>query len=228
MATLSELRDNPQAQRKFFIFGAVLLVTLGWLILPSWFSHYKAEARARANQQAIEKAAAMKPSPVVAPVAAPVVAPAPVPVPVPAPDPYGVLLGKWIGQTTLAERGTCGLYVELNKKDDKTFAGFSTVSCSPSVFELIAKRKAKKPTPGEIISDNIKAMNPVSSSFTGMAKDGAVVLQAVENIGVSASIDGCEMLSMTLREFGDGRLSVKWQEKETGKCHGGEMIAVRR
>jgi hypothetical protein len=225
MATLSEIRENPQAQRKLFIFAGVLLFGLGWLLLPLVLRHHSADVQASARQQAIARAAAIRAASV-APVAAP--APAVPLAPSALPDPYSYMLGKWSGQAVLMERGTCGLLVELHEGGDKSFSGFSTLSCAPTVLETMAREHGKKLTPAEMVNETMKDINPASASFTGVAKDGAILLQAVDNVGVSQTIDRCEMLSMSLRGFGDGRLSVKWQEKERGVCHCGEMVLPRK
>src|SRR5450755_3579279 len=117
MATLSELRENPHALRRFFIFGAVLLVALGWLVLPSWLPHHGATSADTGKGRATGP---KKPAPVTdtkatpgAPAAAPV-SPAPVAAPVAAVDPYAGLLGRWGGQVWLNEvRGECALTMEI-------------------------------------------------------------------------------------------------------------------
>jgi hypothetical protein len=69
-----------------------------------------------------------------------------------------------------------------------------------------------------------RGINTTSASFSGTAQQGGIVLHALDNVGVSEALQGCDMVSMTLKPFGEGRMSVKWQDTGKDLCAGGEML----
>ena len=69
-----------------------------------------------------------------------------------------------------------------------------------------------------------RRLNYTSATLNGTARDGGIAFTATENFGVAEALQGCPMASMTLKPFGDNRMSVRWQETGKGVCTGGEML----
>jgi len=93
--------------------------------------------------------------------------------------------------------------LELDRKADKTYAAFSTLGC------VALNPTGDKKDPLGFVETMRRGTNATSASFAGAEQDGAIVLHAVENIGVSEALQGCEITAMTLRPFADSALSVK-------------------
>ena len=234
----NEFRQSPGAQKKFYIFGGVVLAIIAWLVLPSWLAGGKtagAGGRAGGERRTPGKPT---PAPVAAPAAgvAPVAAPITAPAPVAAVDPYAGMLGKWGGQVWLNEvRGECALTMTIKHNENPggavpaaALAGFTTLSCGgQNIFALIAGKAPRKEVEQAEADARLRAMTSTSATFTGEPKDGAIEFNAVDNIGVAASPDGCAMLSMRAKGFDSG-VSVRWAETGKPGCNGGEMILTRK
>lgn len=207
--TRHEFQKDPRAQRKAIIFAAALGIAVWWLFLPSPFSF-----RATLGRRAV---VAQAPAP-------PVVLRMPVVQPPPAMDPFTKsVVGKWAGRETLPSRGQCVFGLELNRKADKTYTASSTLGC------VALNATGDKKDPLGFAETMRRGTNATFASFAGTEQGGAIVLHAVDNIGVSEALNGCEITAMTLRPFGDSALSVKWQERETlPLCQGGELVALRK
>lgn len=207
--TRHEFRKDARAQRKAIIFGAGLVIALWWLFLPSPFSF-----GGTAGRRAFRPAPAA-PTPVVR---------VPVVQPPPAIDPFTKsVVGKWAGRETLPNRGQCVLGVDVRKGEKENFLVFTGLVCAA------LNPTGNQKDPLGFVETLRRGTNVTNASFSGTAQDGAIVLHAVENIGVSEVLQGCEITAMTLRPFSDNGLSVKWQEKQTlPVCQGGELVALRR
>lgn len=193
---------DAKAQRKVVILAVLIALALLILIWPT-----SAPVRRPPVRQ--------KPSPMGN--AGPVrVAP---PRPVAAPDPMARLLGKWEGRESLGDRGICLLSLELRPGTDRqTYLGFSTFSCTGNALPGNSK------DPVGLGAMMRRKMNYTSASFSGTAEGEGIALRATDNIGVEEAEQGCGMASMTLKPFGDNRMSVRWQETGKGVCTGGEML----
>jgi hypothetical protein len=197
---------DPKAQRKALIFAALVGLALLVLIWPTGVSLWRSPARPQPRQRPMGNAG-------------PVVRAAP---PHPAPDPLTKLLGKWEGRVSLADRGVCHLSLELGPGSDRQgFQAFSTFACPGNL--LSGGDQARK-DPAGLETMMSRAINTTSASFSGKAEDGGIVLHALDNVGVSEAFEGCDMVSMTLKTFGENRMSVRWQETGKGVCTGGEML----
>jgi len=202
---------DPKAQRKALILGVLIALALLVLIWPAGVSLWRSPARPPLRQ---------KPTPFSRP--GPVVHAAPPLTPAPPLDPMARLLGKWDGRESLADRGVCLLSLELRPgNESQSFSGFSTLACTGSSLPGGAEASKDPVGLGTMMR---RAMNYTSASFSGKAKDGSIVLNALDNIGVGEALQGCDMVSMTLKPFGEGRMSVRWQETGKGVCTGGEML----
>lgn len=138
---------------------------------------------------------------------------------VPAPDPLAKLLGNWQGRESLGGRGVCLLSLELKPGQDRqNYAGFSTFACTGNAVPGTSKDPVGLGTMMQ------RAINTTSASFSGTVQEGGIALRATDNIGVDEAAQGCAMVSMTLKAFGDARLSVRWQESGKPECTGGEML----
>ena len=73
-------------------------------------------------------------------------------------------------------------------------------------------------------------LNPTSATFKGVAKDGAIVFQAINNTGVREEWNGCAMVSMTVQPLMKNQVSLKWTEEKSASrvCDGGEMAVLNK
>jgi hypothetical protein len=242
----AEFRQDTVAQRKFLIFGGVVVTGIAVVMLPSPFSSHKDAPPTQAIAGRTAPGRTLKPPPAVLPApvvtaTAPVIAggnpatPAPLPdVALPPADTLAKLTGKWSGSVYLRNRGNCqiGLTIEFSGdgKSGQPYRAGSDLSCAPTFFEILgdaSKNAGKKVNPAEEMAKLGTLSSPTSATLAGVSQDGAIVLKAVENVGVVLNPNNCEMLSMTLRDVPGGKMSVKWQETERGNCHGGEMEMTR-
>jgi hypothetical protein len=140
--------------------------------------------------------------------------------PRPPADPLSRMLGKWEGIGHSSDRGICLLELEVRPgPEEHGYQVFSTLSCAPGS----AREEARLRTDRAGFMAALKGtLNYTSASFSGRAQDGGMVLGAMDNMGVIEG--GCYMASMTLKAFGDARLSVRWQETGNPPCAGGEML----
>ena len=169
----AELKQDTGAQRKFLIFVGVFLAAIGWLMLPSFSSHKDAApvARAIAGGRTLTQATAVKPSPAL-PVPGCVVT-TPAPVSAAPPDPMAMLLGKFQGQARLGEkRGACSLALETMAGAKDLYKSYSTLSCVPSVFELLAKTGKGKETAAA--AEVVALLADLDSPRTGLIRPFAI------------------------------------------------------
>ena len=193
---------DAKAQRKALILGGLVALAFIVLLWPR-------------NASVPHPPARPKPSPMGKPTAAGAGAPRAVP----APDPLAKLLGNWEGRESLGGRGVCHLLLELRPGSDRqTYSGFSTFACTGNALPGNSKDPVGLGTMMQ------RAMNYTSASFSGTVEGGGILLRATDNIGVEEAAQGCAMVSMTLKPFGDNRMSVRWQETGKAVCTGGEML----
>lgn len=201
---------DEKARRNTKITVVAVAAAIIWLTWPGSASPGRSSARLRPVQTPIS--AAGKPGPVVHAAAPPVL---------PASDPLAKMLGKWGGAESLPNRGMCNLMLELRPgSDHQGFSAFSTLGC-------LANLPGDSKDPAGLAERVRRSINPTSASFSGAAGSDGIVLHAIDNIGVSESLQGCDMVSMTVKPFGEGRMSVRWQETGNGVCTGGEMLLAR-
>jgi len=140
-------------------------------------------------------------------------------------DIFKPLLGKWQGMTVLANRNgwRCGLDVELREdgKHDGTVNGYTSLACAPLGGGL-AEVSTCKADPAGCVKKLAEQEAPTSSILSGKVADGAIHLQAKENLATAAT--GCVMASAVAREFGAGRIAFEWQDM----CGGGQMVLTKR
>jgi hypothetical protein len=192
---------DAKAQRKALIFGGIVALALLVLLWPKSVS-VPHPSRAVAVRNAPQAGRGTPP-----------------PRPVPAPDPLVKLLGRWQGAESLPNRGLCTLTLELRQGETPgSFSGFSTLGCMGNVPTGSAK------DPMALAEAVRRGIDPTSASFSGTAEGGGIALRATDNIGVSQALQGCDMASMTLKPFGDNRISVRWRETGQAVCAGGEML----
>jgi hypothetical protein len=242
--TLQQFRQDKRAQRKLFIFAALVLAGVFWLRSGGGKSgSYEGQA------PAARAVMATKPSPVAAvsspasaagaapplatspavatalPAVTPAAAPnAPTLAPVP-PDPMAnvarILAGKWEGIGTVSEKPPrgCRLDIEVRRqdkdKDAPPFEAYSILSCMP------------------MLTSNWRGSNytVTSAVLSGTGHDGVVPsisFGAVNNIGVNESFFKCGMKTLVLEAFGDGRSTAKWKEDGPAICAGGEVVMGSR
>ncbi len=208
--TRDEFQKDRRAQRKAIVFGAALVIGLWWLFLPSPVSSGGTAGRRAFRQPAAPPPAVVRVPPVVQPSRAV--------------EPFTKsVVGKWAGRETLPNRGQCVFGLELRGKEDETFTAFSTLAC------VTLQPTGNPKDPVGFLELMRRGTNPTSASFAGTSQDGAIVLHAVDNIGIAQALQGCEITAMSVRPFGDSALSVKWQEKQTlPVCQGGELVALRK
>jgi hypothetical protein len=200
---------DPKARRKALIFGAFVAVALLILIWPRSLSvSHRAIRQKPMPMRNAGPVRAATPQPFAMP-----------PQPVATPDPVAKLIGKWEGGQWLTDRGVCHLSLELRPGNDRqSFSAFSIVGCTGSALPGNSK------DPVGFSNMMRPAMNPTSASFSGTAQGDGVALRATDNIGVAEAVEGCDMVSMTLKPFGDNRMSVRWQDTGKPVCKGGEML----
>jgi hypothetical protein len=118
---------------------------------------------------------------------------------------------------------TVGLTLQPGS-DPQSFSAFSTLVC---MGNFLPGHEDYNKDPVGLAEMARRITNPTSASFSGTAQNGGIALRATDNIGVSEAIQGCDMVSMTLKPFGDNFLSVKWQDTGKAFCAGGEMLLAR-
>lgn len=159
----------------------------------------------------------------------------PTPAAIAADDPaLARFLGIWVGNVAIPNRAAanrpaaCMLRLEVRDSHDKDhpFAGFSTLSCAPSMFEMLDKR-ARHETPAGMVDDMMKQMNPTDAILAGSLAGGSVQFQVQKNVGVAEASNGCPMSSMTITPFGAEQLDVDWKESQQGSCQGGELLVKK-
>jgi len=218
---------DASARRKTLIFVGVVCASLVWLFLPAGKSLLRrASAQSQFRQTPNPGARFVPMAQPAAPAPAPPIA---APASIVPPDPVHMMLGKWHGGAALPGRGAlCELGLELRENDDKQgFSGLSTLSCryvptfSNGGDHIVTAEDRVK---ADLMSKGI--FNPTSAIFEGTAQDGAIVLRAVQNIGVRDAVQHCEMVSLIARPFG-ANLAVTWQESGAPVCQGGDIVMVR-
>ena len=234
--------SNFIASRKF-AWGAGIVLT-AWYFGPSIVHSFTPAPHAQALQQKMAKPSPGTPAlPVAVPVAAGLSAsaaavpgaPPPPPPAIAADDPaLARFLGIWVGNVAIPNRAApnrpaaCMLRLEVRDNHDKDhpFAGFSTLSCAPSMFEMLDKR-ARHETPAGMVDDMMKQMNPTDAILAGSLAGGSVQFQVQKNVGVAEASNGCPMSSMTITPFGAEQLDVDWKESQQGSCQGGELLVKK-
>jgi hypothetical protein len=134
-------------------------------------------------------------------------------------------VGTWENRLAIPNRGTCNLKIEIKNSADEKYplSGYSTLSCMPSMLDLMARNHATKPTPAEAIAAMTNQMNPTSAILKGNVQNGSAQFVAVKNIGVDEIKDGCPMVSITVTPFAE-QVAAEWKESQQGTCQGGQML----
>lgn len=137
-------------------------------------------------------------------------------------------VGVWDGGTNLVKRGTCMLHIEVQASEDKgkPFTGYSSISCAPSIMQLMSQAQERKKNPAGAVDDLIKATAPVSTILGGTLKNGAVTLDVQKTIGLSQVDNGCPVTSITLTPFA-ADMAAEWKETGQDACQGGQLIMKR-
>ena len=136
--------------------------------------------------------------------------------------PVDQLLGYYAGHEMVsAERGNCGLGLELRKGDKPgEFRGFTHLVCRPPPGKVLAGGK-----PGQAVDIRAEIENPLFTTLTGTAEGGSIRLRAVKNYVMRDARVPCEMTTLTLTPGGTNILDAEWQEtaEPTGLCRGAQM-----
>ena len=143
----------------------------------------------------------------------------------PVPSALAGLAGMYFGRLALAHRGSCTFRLEVkHEAGQETFTGYSTLACFPSPQQLTARYGGDKARVAEALE---RARNPTSVILTGKAEGNALRLNAVQNVGVRETQDGCDIVSLSLSAFGGTQAAVEWREAQQGICQGGQMVLTK-
>jgi hypothetical protein len=140
-------------------------------------------------------------------------------------------IGTWQGNATLPGRKeNCMLKLEVRQSHEKAseFSGYSSLSCAPSLFEMLGQAGDKSKANAATVMDNAsKAMNPVSAIMTGNPANGSIQFRVDKNIGVDEVSNGCPLVSLSATNFGSDQIEVDLKESQRGACQGGQMLMHR-
>lgn len=140
-------------------------------------------------------------------------------------------IGTWQGNATLPGRKeNCMLKLEVRQSHEKAseFSGYSSLSCAPSMFELLGQAGDKSKANAATMMDNMgKAMNPVSAILTGTPAHGSIQFRVDKNIGVNEVSNGCPLVSLSATDFGSDQIEIDLKESQEGACQGGQMLMHR-
>jgi hypothetical protein len=143
------------------------------------------------------------------------------PQPLPSPD-AGVsrLMGSWLGEGLLADRGFCRLALELKRGDGLpgSYKGYSTISCGPSL-----PFSGKKMTAENRAQSLINQMTPTSTILSGSVVNGSIEFDVDQDLGGNPDAP-CPVTHFTVTPFGDNNIAVVWK---AGTCAGGTMVLKR-
>jgi hypothetical protein len=230
--------SNFIASRKF-AWGAGIVLT-AWYFGPSIVHSFIPAPHAPVLQQKMAKpspgipaAPSIPVSTAAVPLAVGISASAPAPV---APSPPAAaagdpamarFLGNFAGAIAL-KRGNCSLSLAVRDSHDKDhpFAGFSSLSCAPTMFEMLDKGAAHARTPAGMVDYMTKQMNPTTAILEGSLVNGSLQFKAKENFAVTEVSNGCAMSSLTLTPFAE-QMQVDWKESQEGLCQGGQVVLTR-
>jgi hypothetical protein len=224
---LDEWKKDPKAQRKLIIVAAVVAVGVLWVWYGGDVSSSLHSMRSR------------KP-PVVVRTEAPVVVAPPPPVPVvmaapppPLPSPEEAMQAQiaeavgpssiWGGLTPRPNLGPCQIRLELTAGPDKgSYTGNSSISCA-NLFH-----PGQRLSPGDINNAQLDAV-PVNAVFSGVVKDGAIVLTQTKALNFTRQ--GCNIRKLVLTPF-VGHLDATWEEagkdaEAANNCGGGHVTLSR-
>lgn len=228
----SEWKKDSNAQRKLYVFVAVLGLSMGWLYFGN---AARAALRSRAVRKPSPVVRAAAPVPVVAaapPPPAPVVVAIP---PVPPPSPEEVMQAQiaeavgptsiWGGFSPRPNLGPCALKISLTAGTDKgSYSADSSMSCA----NLSPFRPGQRSTISGMNKAQLDAV-PVNAVFSGVVKDGAIVLTQTKALNFSP--EGCNLRKLVLTPF-VGHLDATWEEapedaNAVNKCGGGHVTLSR-
>ena len=220
----SEWKKDSNAQRKLYIFVAVLGLSMGWLYFGS-AARAALRSRAARKPSAVVRAAApvSRPAPPVA--AAPVAPPPPPPAPPTPEEIQAAQLAKlagtvWGGTVPVPSIGFCEIRLEIKAAEGKPgFTGYSTMSCK----NVLRFRPGQRSNP-QNASGEMAAMLPVSAILSGEIKNGKIELLQEQAIGAR---EGCNITAASLVNFGDNNLAVTWKEGPLASCVGGQVVMHR-
>lgn len=205
-----EFKNNPEAQKKFYIFAGAVALAILWLLFGG------------TARTAVRSMTMRRPSPFAARAAVPVPV-ASVPAVATAPrfdaaalqpsDPY---TGHWKGGAMIAKQGLCTLSLEIKQEDGK-FLGYPEMTClaTPLLTGRLADKKEAY-NPGLMFA---KA-NPAAAILSGSPVDGSLQFHVDKILNTNES--GCVMSSFTATNF-DSKMSVQWKDS----CGGGNMMLIR-
>ncbi len=137
-------------------------------------------------------------------------------------------IGVWNGAAALPRRGVCQLHVDVQDSHDKAhpITAYSTISCVPTMAELLSQAAERKRNPAGAIANMTKNMAPVSSILSGTLQDGVVTLEPKKTFGVAQVDGGCPVSSFTLTPFSEN-MAAEWKENGQDVCQGGQAMMQR-
>lgn len=218
--TREEFKNNPEAQKKFYILIGAVGLALLWLL-------YGGSAKTALRVMTAKKqstAVNVQPPPNTSAVTYP---PRVVAAPAPQQQPQSNLSGQWRGTVNLerlpgSERGHCTVTLKITQNPDGSSAGYSTLGCAQTLASMMNNNR--RVDIHEVLKDQAGINNPSSAILTGTRDaSGKLHFTVNQNIGVAEALKGCNMTSAEATPFADG-LSFSW--KEDG-CSGGELIMTR-
>ena len=140
-------------------------------------------------------------------------------------------IGTWQGNATLPGRKEmCMFKLEMRQSHEKAseFSGYSSLSCAPSMLELLGQARDKNKANAATMMDIMgKDMNPVSAIMTGIPANGSIQFRVDKNIGVDEVSNGCPLVSLSATNFGSDQIEVDLKESQQGACQGGQMLMHR-
>jgi hypothetical protein len=222
----NEWKKDSNAQRKLYIFVAVLGLSMGWLYFGS---AARAALRARSVRKPSAVVRAAAPVAVTPPPPAPVVVAAPPPPPPSPEEVQAAELAKlagtvWGGSVPVPNIGICEIRLELKNSEEKNsegrpgFTGYSTMSCANVAAAL---RPGRRNTNGQDPNKTLAELVPMSAILSGEIKNGKIELHQVQAIGAR---DGCNVTGASLVLFGDANMAVTWTEGPLASCVGGQVV----
>jgi hypothetical protein len=138
---------------------------------------------------------------------------APPPPPTPESMISAAVLGKWQANSMVANRGNCGMNLEVTPdataKDQ--LSGFMSMRCFPPMVPFFGHSAAQA-------KHSMNEFAPVSVILSGVVKDQSVQFHADKSIA-----GGCAITSAAATPFGTKQLAIQWKDG----CGDGQMILRR-
>ena len=107
----------------------------------------------------------------------------------------------------------CNVKLELRRKegDAAHIAGFPVINC----LSMTAPNPRDPRAPQKMLA----RLSPLSAILTGSNVNGA--LQFTVDRALGKTVEGCGITSFTVTPFGEGQISVEWQD---APCQGGQLL----